>query len=201
MACRVQYWFSTASPWAWLGSRRFIDLAAQAQALVEVLPIDLGVVFADTGGVPFHQRSPARQSYRQLELSRWSRRLEVPINLVPRFYPVDRAPSSKLLIAARIEGLDAHTLSHAILQAVWVQDRNIADWETLDAVANEAGLGRDAQALVRLAQQPRIHDEYLQGTRRAVEAEVFGSPTYTVEGERYWGQDRLDFLADRLLRG
>lgn len=192
----VQYWFSTASPWAWLGSARFIRLAGRAQATVEVLPVDLGAVFAATGGTPFPQRAAARQSYRQLELGRWSRRLGVPIRLEPQHYPVDRGPSSRLVIAARIQGADALALSHAVLRAIWSEDRNIADWGVLEQIAQAEGL--DGARLVQAAQQPALQALYLEDTRRAIGAGVFGSPTFVVDGERFWGQDRLDFLAERL---
>jgi 2-hydroxychromene-2-carboxylate isomerase len=192
----IQYWLSTASPWTWLGSERFLRLATRAGARVEVLPVDLGAVFAATGGTPVPQRPAARRSYRELELTRWSRRLGVPLHLAPAHYPVDRGPSSRLLIAAGQAGLDALALSHAVLRAIWAQERDIADWDTLERVAN--GCGLEGAALVRAAQRPDTQDAYLGNTLRAIEAEVFGAPTYVLDGERFWGQDRLELLAQRL---
>lgn len=196
MVRTVQYWFSTASPWAWLGSARFAQLAERTQTVVQVGPIDLGAVFAATGGTPFPSRSPARQSYRQLELSRWSRRLGVPIRLQPAHYPVDREPSSRLVLAAREHGLNALALSQAVLRAIWSEDRDIADWATLQHIARDAGF--DGAALIESARDPRMHALYVENTQAAIAAGVFGSPTYVVDGERFWGQDRLDFLEGRL---
>jgi 2-hydroxychromene-2-carboxylate isomerase len=184
----IQYWLSTASPWSWLGSGRFVQLARETGAIVEVLPVDLGAVFAATGGTPVPQRPAARRSYRELELTRWSRRLGVPLNVAPRHYPVDRAPSSRLLIAA----------AHAVLRAIWVEERDIADWDTLAQLADTCGA--DGAALVRAAQEPQTHDAYVGNTLRAIDAEVFGAPTYVLDGERFWGQDRLELLAERLGR-
>lgn len=198
MPIQVQYWFSTASPWTWLGSARFADLVRRTGVEVDVLPVDLSQVFAATGGTPFPQRTEARRSYRQLELARWSGRLGVPLRLEPRHYPVDRGPSSRLLIAARNAGVDALALSHAVLRAIWSEDRDIADWATLERIADGCGAG--GAALVRMAQRPEIGKLYLDNTRRAVEAQVFGSPTFVVESERFWGQDRLDFLEERIQR-
>jgi 2-hydroxychromene-2-carboxylate isomerase len=192
----LQYWLSTASPWSWLGSARFVQLAREAGAAVEVLPVDLGAVFAATGGTPVPQRAPARRSYRELELTRWSSRLGVPLKLAPRHYPVDRGPSSRLLIAAARDGLDALSLSHAVLQAIWAEERDIADWDTLAQLA--AACGMDGVELVRAAQEPGTQDVYVGNTLRAIEAEVFGAPTYVLDGERFWGQDRLELLAQRL---
>lgn len=196
MSAAIQYWLSVASPWTWLGSGRFIELARRAGAQVEVLPVDLGAVFAATGGTPVPLRPPARRSYRELELTRWSRRLGVPLNPNPRHYPVDRDPASRLLIAARRAGADALALSHAVLGAIWAQERDIADWDTLAQLAD--GCGVDGAALVRAAQRPDTRDAYLANTLRAIEAQVFGAPTYVLEGERFWGQDRLELLAERL---
>lgn len=192
----VQYWFSVASPWTWLGSARFTELARRGGAEVEVLPIQLEQVFAASGGRTFAERPPQRRSYRQLELARWSKRLGVPLTLEPRFYPVDRLPASCLLIAARQAGADALALSHAVLRAIWQDDHDIADWATLETLARNAGL--DGQALVAVARLPATAEQFRRDTERAIKAQVFGAPTYVVDGERFWGQDRLDFLAERL---
>lgn len=198
MTSRVEYWLSVASPWTWLGSARFRDLLARSGARVELMPMDLSEVFAATGGTPFPQRSSARQSYRQLELSRWSNRLGVPLNLTPRYYPVDRVPASCLLIAAGDAGLDTLTLSHAVLRAIWCEDLDIADWPTLVHLVNH--FGQDGEALVKQAQLPQTIRKLEENTQRAVQSGVFGAPTFIVEGERFWGQDRLDFLEERLGR-
>lgn len=102
-----------------------------------------------------------------------------------------------MIIAARNAGLDALALSHVVLRAIWVEEEDIAHWPTLQRLADSCGF--DGQALVLAAQCPPIEAQYLDNTRRAIEALVFGSPTFVVDGERFWGQDRLDFLEQRLL--
>jgi 2-hydroxychromene-2-carboxylate isomerase len=196
MTISVDYYFSVASPWAYLGSARFIEMVRRHGPNVTVLPIELSRVFAMSGGMPFAERAPQRQHYRQLELARWSRRLNIPITLAPRFYPVDRQPASCLLIAAREAELPVLDLSQRVLRAIWHEERNIADWDTLLTVALEAGL--DGTALVDAAQSPATARQYERDTDRAIAENVFGSPTYVVGGELYWGQDRLDFVEDRL---
>lgn len=192
----IQYWLSLASPWTWLGSARFVEMARRSGATVEVLPVDLGAVFASTGGTDFRKRSPARQSYRQLELARWSKRLGIPVTLEPRFYPVDREPASRLVIAAREQGADVLPLAHAILGAIWHEERDIANWDTLRDIASANGF--DGARLVSAARAEGPAAQYRHDTQRAIDSGVFGSPTWVIEGERFWGQDRLDFLAERL---
>lgn len=196
MNMQLQYWFSVASPWTWLGSARFASLVKQAGAQVEVLPVDLGAVFAATGGRPYQERPEARRSYRQLDLARWAKRLDIAVTLEPRFYPVNRTPASLLLIAARQQGLDALTLSHAVLRAIWCDEQDIADWPTLARLASTAG--HDGDALVASAKDRLLLDQLQQDTQRAISAGVFGAPTYVIDGERFWGQDRMDFVGERL---
>ena len=194
----IDYWLSVASPWAYLGGERFAQLAARHGAHVNVRPMELGEVFAATGGVPFAMRSAARQAYRQLELGRWSQRLGVPLNLAPRFYPVDRAPASRLLLAARDVGEDVLALSNAVLKAIWAEDRDIADWGVLRDIADSKGMS--GAALTRMAQESAMAEIFAAETRSAIDSGVFGAPTYVVEGELFWGQDRLEFVDAALSR-
>ncbi len=192
----VDYYFSVASPWAYLGSERFMRIVARHDATVVVMPVELSRIFAASGGTTFQDRAPQRRAYRQLELARWSRRLDIPLTLSPRFYPVDRLPASCLLIAAREMGLPALPLSHRVLRAIWHEERDIGDWDTLRALCVEAGL--DATALTQAARSPATAQQYERDTERAIAAQVFGAPAYVVEGELFWGQDRLDFVEERL---
>lgn len=196
MAVRIDYYFSVASPWSYLGSSRFMRIVRDRNLPVHVRPVDLDRVFAATGGIQYGQRSPQRRAYRQLDLARWSRHLDVPLRLEPHFYPVDRAPASRLIIAAREAGEDALRLAHAILQAIWAEDRDIADWNTLAQITESTGLAQEP--LIRAAQTPEMLARFGQETDRAIAAGIFGAPSYVVEGEIFWGQDRLDFLERRL---
>lgn len=193
----VNYYFSVASPWAYLGSARFIDMVRRSDAAVNVMPVELSRVFAASGGTTYQDRAPQRRNYRQVELARWSRRLDVPLTLEPRFYPVDRHPASYLLIAAREAGLSPLDLSHRILRAIWHEEKDIADWGTLMSLADAAGY--PGQKLVEAARSPAVAAQYVRDTDAAIDAQVFGSPTYVIGGELFWGQDRLDFVEQRLL--
>jgi 2-hydroxychromene-2-carboxylate isomerase len=195
LAKTIDYYLSVASPWTYLGSARFIDMARRYGASVNILPMELARVFASSGGTLYQNRAPQRQAYRQIELARWSRRLNVPLTLTPRFYPVDRRPASCLLIAAQNLGLPALELSHAILQAIWQQEQDIADWDTLDNLAKQCGF--DA-SVIEAARDHATAQQYERNTELAIAAQVFGAPTYVIDGELFWGQDRLDFVEEKL---
>lgn len=194
MAKVCQYFFAPQSPWTYLGHERFVALAKKHGAQIELKPCDLGKVFSVSGGVPLAKRAPQRQAYRLVELKRWSEHLQMPMNLQPAFFPVAGDAAAMLIIAARLaHGTDAALeLAGAVMRAVWAEERNIADAATLAAIARECGL--DGQALVKTAETSGVQEEYNRHTEEAIAANVFGSPWYVVDGEGYWGQDRLDFV-------
>ena len=195
----VDYYFAPQSPWTYLGHQRFTEISRAAGATVNVLPADFGQVFAVSGGLPLAQRAPQRQAYRLVELRRFSEALALPLNLHPKHFPVpgDKAARLILAVAAR-EGSDAAMrLTHAVLRAVWVEERDIGDASTLGALLGETGLPAErlAESLTQTVAQ-----RYMQVTRQAIDAGVFGAPTYVVDGELFWGQDRLDFVERALTR-
>jgi 2-hydroxychromene-2-carboxylate isomerase len=189
----VDYYFAPTSPFSYLGHDRLLKIARRREATISVKPIDLGRVFAVSGGLPLKQRAPQRQAYRLSELGRWSEYLNVPINAQPKFFPVAADPAAKLILAAAERGRDeAMSMAGALLRAVWVEERNIADLDTLAAIAREQGA--DPAMLAQRAESQDIAARYDALTQEAIDRQVFGAPTYVYGEELFWGQDRLDFL-------
>ena len=193
-----EYYFSPQSPFAYLGHARFVALAKTYSAQVELRPCDLGKVFSVSGGIPLVQRAPQRQAYRLVELKRWSEFLQLPMILQPKYFPVSGDASAKLIIAAKIaHGTDtALVLTEAIMQAVWTEEQNIADTDTLLTIANLLEL--DGKSLLKSSDTAAVKDEYDRNTAAAIAANIFGAPWFVIDGEGYWGQDRLDFVARAL---
>lgn len=193
----IDYYFAPQSPWAYLGHARFEAMALAAQAVVHVRPADFGQIFAASGGLPLAKRAPQRQAYRLVELARFSAALELPLNLQPRYFPVAVDAAARLIIAANLAAgaAAALRLSGAVFAAVWVQQRDIADAATLAELLTESGLSADL-----LAQLPdqAVQTQYDDNTRAALAAGVFGAPTYCLDGEIFWGQDRLDLFERKL---
>jgi 2-hydroxychromene-2-carboxylate isomerase len=197
MTKTVDYYLAPMSPWTYLGHQRFVQIAKAAGATVRVMPMDLGKVFPISGGLPLGKRAPQRQAYRLVELTRFSQHLNLPLNLHPKFFPVAGDPSAKLIIAVDMHhGADAAlAITGAVLAAVWHKERDIADTTTLAALLSEHQL--DA-ACLELSNTPEVQARYDSYTQSAIDAQVFGAPTYLIDGDMFWGQDRLDFVAQKL---
>lgn len=197
MSKLIDYFFTVGSPFAYLGHDRFTAIVARHGAQVNVKPIDLGKVFAVSGGLPLKQRSPQRQAYRLRELARWSALLDKPLNPQPRFFPVAGDLGARWTLAVAEQGsAPALRLAGALMRAVWAEERNVADAATLAEVAREQGL--DAAAIATRAASDEIGARYDQITSEAIDRQVFGAPSFIYRDELFWGQDRLDFL-DRAL--
>ena len=197
MTKTVDYYLAPMSPWTYLGHQRFVHMAKTAGATVRVIPMDLGKVFPISGGLPLGKRAPQRQAYRLVELARFSQALNLPLNLHPKFFPVAGDPASKLIIAVDMHhGAEAAlAITGAVLAAVWHQERDIADATTFGILLDEQQL--DAACLA-LSDTPEVQARYDSYTQNAIDAQVFGAPSYVIDGEMFWGQDRLDFVSTAL---
>jgi len=199
MPASIDYYFTPASPWAYLGHDRFVALARQHGATVTVKPVHYGEVFAVSGGLPLQKRAPQRQAYRLVELQRWSEHLGKPMHVQPKFFPVNPDLAACWILAAEEQGAaHALALTGAVGRALWEQERDIADPVTLGALAADCGL--DPAALAARAASADMSARYKALTQEAIDRGVFGAPTYVVDGEPFWGQDRLDFLARKLAK-
>ena len=195
----IDYFFTPISPWTYLGHDRFVALARQHDATVNMMPMDLSKIFPVSGGLPVAKRAPQRQAYRLTELARWRDHLGIPINLQPKFASASGEPATRLILAANERNTDeALALTGAIMRARWAEERDIADEATLATIAQ--ALGQDSAVLASRATLPAITAKYEASTQAAIDRQIFGAPTYVYEDELFWGQDRLDFLARKLAK-
>lgn len=197
MGLSIDYYFAPQSPWTYLGHQRFADMARNAGASVKVLPIDLGKVFPVSGGLPLPKRAPQRQAYRLAELKRFSEWLKLPLNLHPRYFPVPGDDAARLILAADLHhGSDAAMrLAGCVMAAVWADELNINDAATLLELLHRCAL---PPTLVQAARADAVQARYEAATQQAIDAGIFGAPSYVIDGEMFWGQDRLDFVERRL---
>lgn len=198
MTKTIDYFFSVNSPWMYLGHARFVSIAKRAGAHVNVKPMDSAKVFAASGGLPLPQRPKQRQAYRMFELKRWSEFLGIPIDFQPKFARVPVEMAARLIIAADRKELNALALVGFLGKAIWEEERDVSDPETLKAIAAEHG--RNAQRLWEAACADDTKIVYEAYTQEAIDRQVFGAPWYVYNDEPFWGQDRLDFLERALAR-
>lgn len=192
----IDYYFAPISGYAYLGHKPLMRLAAETGATINFLPVVIGKVFAASGTTPPFAQSDVRKSYRMADQARWAAYYGLPISKLPKHWPTDPVPACKAIIAAGFIKADQDAASFACLKAVWVEDRDIANPDHLADILSRAGL--PATEILDATRNPDIAAEVEAITAKAIEAEVFGSPTYVVAGERFWGQDRISFVAAAL---
>jgi 2-hydroxychromene-2-carboxylate isomerase len=193
----VTYYMTVVSPWTYLGHDRFVALCAKHGATIDQKPVDLGRVFPVSGGLPLKQRAPQRQAYRLVELARWQAQLGIPLNAQPRFAASGPDLAARWTLAAiERDPQRALAFTSAVMRARWAEERDIADAAMLAACAEAAGL--PGAALAERADAPDIAARYDAATEEAIDRQVFGTPWHVIDGEPFWGQDRLDFVARKL---
>ena len=200
----VSCFYSLSSPWAYFAGPKQQDIVRRHRVKLVLKPYDFQEVAPRTGGVPLRTRPEPRRTYHALELDRWRKYLGMPLQLAPKYYPADGMPAGWnkppgwMVIAAQERGLDAPLLSHVLLRALWAEERDTSNPKVRIAIANENALpGTELAAAETSAAVQTLYKAYSDEAERLG---IFGAPTYVLDGERFWGQDRLDFL-DRALAG
>src|SRR4051812_29330973 len=199
MSLTIDYYMTLNSPWTYLGSALFAEIAARNNVTVNIKPSKFGPIFEQTGGLPLPKRSPQRRAYRMMDLKRWREVRGIPLTLEPKYFPCDDLAATRLLIAAKLQGKDAVRLSIELGRALWEREETLADPEAVSSAARRAGL--DAAGLRAGAPSDAELDAlHQQFTAEALAAGVFGAPSFVLpSGEIFWGQDRLELL-ERALR-
>ena len=199
MSRSIDYYFSLASPWAYIGHGPFMEIARRHGLAVNHKPIFLGRVFAETGGQPLPQRHPARQRYRMVELQRWREKRGLRFNLKPKFWPFDVTLADRFVIAVTAARKDPDPFLRRAFAGIWEEERDLADPRVVAELAAASGL--DSAALLAAARGDMTEAVYGLNLENAVAHDVFGSPAYVLDGEVFWGQDRLELLDDALASG
>lgn len=195
----IEYFYAAHSAFAYLGSARFMAIAAASGRKIAHRPVDLRRVVAEGGAVPFRGRSRAHGAYFfGREIERWSEERGAPwIGRIPTHHANDITLPNGMLIAGLTLGLDIDGLAHALLEAHWQRDADLADQSALAEIGRSAGV--DPAPLLDLALSPQVQAIYQANTEEAIQRSVFGSPTYFVDGDMFYGQDRLEMI-ERTLR-
>jgi len=195
---RVIHYFSPMSGFAYLGFAELRAMANRHGAELDHRPMDIARVFAAVDTIAPARQSQARLAWRHTDMARWAQRRALPLNAIPRHWPVDATLASCAIIAAQAMTADAAPFIEAILSAVWARDEDIANADTLATLALACGL--DADKLLAAARSDAVRAAYDGNTQAAIAHGVIGSPTMRIGEDNFFGQDRLDFLEAELLR-
>jgi len=193
----IEYFYSAHSGYAYIGSRLLMETAKTAGARIDHRPMDLRAVIAKTGPGSHNTRTPERRAYfsgRAIE--RWAEYRGVGILARPTYHDHEIATSNGMLIAGILNGTDIDALAHRFLEAHWRDDADLADKDTLAQLARDVGL--DPAPLLAAVGSPEVAAAYDANTQEAIERSVFGSPTYFVDGDMFYGQDHLELVARAL---
>jgi 2-hydroxychromene-2-carboxylate isomerase len=193
---RLDYFFTIASPWAYLGHSLLREIALRHDVTVNYRPIPILNVFDRTGSLPLPKRPPARQRYRLVEMQRWRDKRGLPLVLQPKHVPFGADAVNLAITALTLQNRDPHDFADAAFTAAWADERDLGDVEVISALLS--GAGHDAQAVLALARGAEAAQAYAANGDAAVAGDVFGAPAYVLDGEVFWGQDRLELLGDAL---
>jgi len=190
---KIEYYMSHGSPWTFLGHKRINKIASENDYELIIMPVNYGEVFPATGGLPVNKRSLQRQKYRLQELARWSEFLKVKLNTEPKFFPSrSMLPSLAIISAKLLKYENVMDIAYRIMEGLWIKELDIDDEETLKSVISK--LIPTAEELLDYSKQDIVLSELKKNTKKALNCSVFGAPTYVINNEVFWGQDRLDFV-------
>jgi 2-hydroxychromene-2-carboxylate isomerase len=198
MANPIDFYFDFSSPYGYLASTQIDELAAKHGRGVTWRPILLGAVFKITGGQPL-PTIPLKGSYAAHDMARTARRFKVPFRLPSRFPVATTAPSRAYYWLRDRDPALARSLARALFHAYFAEDRDISNPEVTGNVA--AKLNVSKEDLLQALNEPAVKERLRSEVDAAIERGVFGSPYIVVDGEPFWGADRLEQVEQWLETG
>ena len=196
---KVDYFMSHGSPWTFLGHNRLNKIVKKFNVQLNMYPVNYGEIFPISGGLPVSKRPLQRQKIRLQELKRWAEFLNIDLIPEPKFFPSKSLLPSLLIIAAKIKKTNKDfELASSIMNALWVKELNIDEENSLKNIMDNLEL--DSEDLLSFAKSQECESIFKEYTKIAIEKNVFGAPTFIIDDQIYWGQDRLDFIERYLLK-
>ena len=184
---------SHGSPWTFLGHKKVNEISKQNNCELDIMPVNYGEIFPVSGGLPVHKRPLQRQKYRLQELKRWSEFLKIKLNPEPKHFPSRSLLPSKVIISVKILNFEnVNDIAYAIMEGLWIKEMNIDDPKNLKKILTR--FIKTADEVIDFSESNQVEKEMNEYTKEAIDLAVFGAPTYILDDQIYWGQDRLDFL-------
>lgn len=192
MGHQIDYYFTSISPFSYLGHKTLRDIASSRGCTIAYRPFNMMEVWSHSGSVPPAERPPMRLRYRMIELKRVADFRGIKINPTPKHFPTNPALADQVVCALVGNGTDPGNFHHLVGQAVWERELDVADEGVISALLEEAG--ENPEEILAQAQQDEALQMREKNTKDAVEADAIGAPAYVYKGEVFWGQDRLEYL-------
>ena len=190
---KIKYFMSHGSPWTFLGHKKVNEISKKNNCELDIMPVNYGEIFPVSGGLPVHKRPLQRQKYRLQELKRWSEFLEIKLNPEPKHFPSRSLLPSKVIISVKILNFEnVNDIAYAIMEGLWIKELNIDDPKSLKKILTR--FIKTADEVIDFSESKQVEKEMNEYTKEAIDLAVFGAPTYIIDEQIYWGQDRLDFL-------
>ena len=199
MSSTIDYYFTSVSPFAYIGHKALMNIADKHGVSVNFKPFNLMGVWENSGAVMPGERPLVRQRYRILDLQRAAEIRELNVNPKPVHFPTNPTNADLCVCAAVISGNDAASLAHEFGRAVWERNLQIADEEVLGSIITE--LGMDGDKILTLSKSDEATQMRAENTESAVAADAVGAPAYVYKGEVFWGQDRIEYLDQMITSG
>lgn len=191
----VEFYFDPVSPYAWLAAEQLARVTA-AGGHIMCRPILLAALL-NAHGTRGPAEVPAKREYVFRDVMRQAERLDLPFR-GPPCHPFNPLAALRAILAVEGEA-QRLALTRRLLAAVWSEGIDVADPESLSIVVARSGF--DADALLAAAATAEVKQRLRSCTQEAIDARVFGVPTFRLQGELFWGADRLDALAWALKGG
>ncbi len=199
MSDTIDYYFTSISPFAYLGHKKMMEIANAHGKTVNFKPFDIFGVWKESGAQPPAERAPVRQRYRKIEIQRAAVMRDVCMNPSPKFFPTNPAPADLCISALVHSGKNADAFTHAVCKAVWEQNLDVADENTLASLLDECG--EDSKSILELSKSNDVAALRDANTKKAISADAIGAPAYVYDDEVFWGQDRLEYLEQMIASG
>lgn len=199
MADPIDFYFDFSSPYGYLLSERIDELAARHDRKVHWHPILLGIIFKATGSAPLTLQNPAKAAYSLADFERSARFMGIPYRH-PSQFPLATQAAARCYYW--LHGQDcglARRFAHAVFRALYIDDRDISAPDTVLDIA--AGLGVDRALLAAALQSPELKARLKDEVDQAMQVGVFGSPYVIIDGEGFFGADRLPQIEKWLATG
>lgn len=195
MSKTVEFVFDVGSPYTYLAYHQLPKIAQEAGAEIVWTPVLLGGIFQATGNQS-PAEVPAKGRYSNIDLQRWAKSFGLTLQMNPNF-PINTLPLMRGAIAMQMRSADEfHRYLRAVFSAMFEKPRNLNLPTEIGAVLAEAGF--DPMAFMAMIGEQAVKDRLKENTANAVERGAFGVPTFFVEEEMFWGQDRLHFVVEAL---